>query len=172
MEEAGGEGLLVCHGCEAEFGGSRAVVAGAWGHAAPGEGAPAVGVGAPRGVADGREDDAAEAAPVDPVAVGGVHVGVEEVEPGGAVGEAGEGGWGKVEAQVLGGDDVVAEDDDAAEGEFGESLGLGEAAEDAVAEVAVGADEAGDESFETEEALSVQQVVGGKDLGRSVRVRN
>ncbi len=46
LEEAGGEGLFVRQGREAELGGTGAVVAGAGGHAAPGEGAPAVGVGA------------------------------------------------------------------------------------------------------------------------------
>ena len=83
------------------------------------------------------------------------------VEPSGSVVRR---GGGEVEAEVLGGDKVVAEEDYAAEGERGEKVGLSEAAEYAVAEVAVRADEASDETFGAEEFHGGRKEVGGQGV--------
>ena len=115
-------------------------------------------------VAVGGEHDAAEAAAVEPVPVRGVDVRGEEVEPGLPAVHYGEWGRGDVEGEVPGGDKVVAEENDAAERGVREGLGLGEAAEDALGEVPVGAHEPRDEPLGAEDRLRRVSVVGDEGV--------
>lgn len=82
------------------------------------EGAAAICCRWGRGVVVGGDDDAAEAAALDLVAVGGADVDGEEVEAGGTVVEVREGGRGKLEAEVFAGDEIVSKDDGASEYEL------------------------------------------------------
>ena len=71
--------------------------------------------------------------------------------------------------EVLGGDQVVAEENDAAERGVREGLGLGEAAEDAVGEEPVSAH--GDEPLRSEDLLRREGEVGDegvRGVGRGV----
>ena len=65
-----------------------------------------------------------------------------------------------MEGEVHGLDEVVAEEHDAAERRVREEVGLGQAAEDAVGELSVGAHEARDEPFGAEDGLG-----GGEEVG-------
>ena len=69
-----------------------------------------------------------------------------------------------MEREGLGVDEVVAQEHDAVECRVREGLGLGEAAEDAVGEEAVGAHEPRDETFGAEDGLGRDDEVGDEGV--------